>query len=130
MLVALCVGISQAALADDPTWRWNGVARIVAFGDVHGAQRELVALLQQVGVIDAEQHWSGGATHLVSVGDLIDRGPGSKAVLDLLMRLETEAPRAGGKVPAKISLSSRGAARRAGFRASLPAPDRPAGCAG
>ena len=72
--------------------------RVVAFGDVHGADRELVALLTQAGVIDAAQHWSGGATHLVSVGDLIDRGSGSKAVLDLMMRLEDEAPRAGGYV--------------------------------
>ncbi len=78
--------------------RWSGVARVVAFGDVHGAYRELVSLLQQAGVIDAQLHWSGGATHLVSLGDLLDRGPDSRAVMDLLMRLETEAPKSGGFV--------------------------------
>jgi len=98
-IAALCVVMATATFADDaPAWRWSGVQRIVAFGDVHGADRELVALLVQTGVIDAAQHWSGGATHLVSVGDLIDRGPDSKAVLDLMMRLQDEAPRAGGYV--------------------------------
>lgn len=98
-LAALCFGALGARADDAATpWRWTGVQRIVAFGDVHGADRELVALLTQVGVIDAAQHWAGGATHLVSVGDLIDRGPDSKAVLDLMMRLEEEAPRAGGYV--------------------------------
>ncbi|HET6473208.1 MAG TPA: metallophosphoesterase [Pseudomonadales bacterium] len=98
-LAALCFGVLGARADDAATpWRWTGVQRIVAFGDVHGADRELVALLTQVGVIDAAQHWAGGATHLVSVGDLIDRGPDSKAVLDLMMRLEEEAPRAGGYV--------------------------------
>ncbi len=82
----------------DSDWRWTGVDRVVAFGDVHGAHRELVALLQRTGVVDSSLHWSGGATHLVSLGDLVDRGPDSRAVLDLLMRLEDEAPKAGGFV--------------------------------
>ncbi len=90
--------VSVRAAADPPTWRWEGVGRVVVFGDVHGAYTELVALLQQTGVVDKSLHWSGGATHLVSLGDLIDRGPGSRAVMDLMMRLETEAPRAGGFV--------------------------------
>ncbi len=94
ILVAL---LTVPAAADDAE-RWSGIARVVAFGDVHGAYRELVPLLQQTGVIDAQLHWSGGATHLVSLGDLLDRGPDSRAVMDLLMRLETEAPRSGGLV--------------------------------
>jgi len=99
-IAALClVVVAAAAIADDaPIWRWTGVQRVVAIGDVHGADRELIALLTQLGVIDTTRHWAGGTTHLVSVGDLIDRGPGSKAVLDLMMRLEDEAPRAGGYV--------------------------------
>ena len=40
-------------------------------------------------------HWHGGDSHLVSTGDLLDRGPGSREVLDLLMRLEPEAQKAG-----------------------------------
>ena len=47
-------------------------------------------------VIDESLHWKAGTTHLVSLGDLMDRGPDSRKVLDLLMRLEREARDAGG----------------------------------
>jgi len=77
---------------------WSGVERVVAFADVHGAHAELSALLQSVGVIDAELRWTGGKTHLVSLGDLLDRGADSRRVMDLLMRLQREAEAAGGRV--------------------------------
>ena len=42
--------------------------------------------------------WTGGRTHLVSLGDLLDRGADSRKVMDLLMRLQGEAAAAGGQV--------------------------------
>ena len=39
-------------------------------------------------MIDGSAGWSGGRTHLVSLGDLVDRGPESRRVLDLLIRLQ------------------------------------------
>jgi hypothetical protein len=74
------------------------VDRVVAFADVHGAYEELTALLRSAGVVNADLHWSGGRTHLVSVGDLLDRGADSRKVMDLLMRLQREASAAGGRV--------------------------------
>ena len=44
------------------------------------------------------QRWAGGRTHLVQLGDVVDRGPDSRKVLDLLERLQDEARRAGGGV--------------------------------
>jgi hypothetical protein len=73
-------------------------ARVVAFGDVHGAFDEFTTLLREVGVIDGNNDWSGGKSHLVSLGDLIDRGPGSRDVVELLMKLEQQAAAAGGAV--------------------------------
>ena len=64
---------------------------MIAFGDVHGAYDELVSLLQTAGVIDDRLQWSAGATHVVSVGDLLDRGDDSRRVMNLLMRLQVEA---------------------------------------
>ena len=78
--------------------RFFDVARVVVVGDVHGAHSALVEILSATGLIDAESHWTGGATHLVSLGDLVDRGPDSRAVLDLLMRLQGEAAAQGGRV--------------------------------
>ena len=72
--------------------------RVVAFGDVHGAYEDWTALLQEVGVADADLNWVGGNAHLVSVGALIDRGPGSRKVVELMMKLEQQAAAAGGAV--------------------------------
>ncbi|HET8690835.1 MAG TPA: metallophosphoesterase [Steroidobacteraceae bacterium] len=91
----------QAALAaaqSPSAYRFTGVERVVAFADVHGAYEPLVALLRETGVVDESLRWSGGRTHLVGLGDLVDRGPQSRQVLDLLMRLEGEAAAAGGAV--------------------------------
>ncbi|HJR70764.1 MAG TPA: metallophosphoesterase, partial [Gammaproteobacteria bacterium] len=85
------------AWGEEP-WRFATAARVVAFADVHGAYDELVGLLRATGVIDAELRWNGGDQHVVSLGDVLDRGPGSRAVLDLLMRLQREAEGAGGRL--------------------------------
>ncbi len=82
----------------DTAWSCDGVARIVAVGDVHGALAEYTSILRAAGIIDAAGHWAGGESFLVSTGDLIDRGPESNAVIALLRRLEAEAPAAGGRV--------------------------------
>ncbi len=73
-------------------------ARVVAFGDVHGAYDGLSALLQANSIIDSQGQWIAGDATLISLGDLVDRGPGSRAVMDLLMRLQVEASVAGGEV--------------------------------
>jgi len=79
-------------------WHFADVDRVVAVGDVHGAYDALVSTLQAANVIDGDLAWSGGNTHLVSTGDLLDRGTGSRRVMNLLMRLEHEALQAGGRV--------------------------------
>ena len=92
MLFSL-VTLAQAAAVDVKT-----SSRVVAFADVHGAYDDWVALLRELKVLDNDLNWSGGNTHLVSVGDLIDRGPGSRDVVELLMKLDRQAESAGGAV--------------------------------
>ena len=77
---------------------YTGVERVIAFADVHGAYDDLTRLLKAAGVVDAELRWSGGRTHVVSTGDLLDRGKDSRKVMDLLMRLQGEAAAAGGQL--------------------------------
>ncbi|MEH6517402.1 MAG: metallophosphoesterase [Halioglobus sp.] len=76
----------------------NAPGRVVAFGDVHGAFDDWTALLKELNVIDAGHNWSGGNTYLVSTGDLVDRGPGSRKVVELLMKLSQQSKAAGGAV--------------------------------
>jgi len=84
------------AQADDG--HFTGVRRIVAIGDVHGAHDALLETLQAAGVLDRRLSWAAGDTHLVFTGDLLDRGPDSRRVMDLVMRLERESVLAGGRV--------------------------------
>ena len=72
--------------------------RIVVVGDIHGAGTNLAQILQAAGLIDAQRKWSGGTARLVQTGDVLDRGPEVGEAIDLLMRLEGEARRAGGRV--------------------------------
>jgi Calcineurin-like phosphoesterase len=80
---------------------WAGPARtenIVAIADVHGDFDDFVAILQRSGLVDKQNDWTGGKTIFVQVGDLLDRGPKPREVMDLMMRLEKEAGQAGGQV--------------------------------
>src|SRR5207249_3735568 len=54
--------------------------------------------LQDAQLIDAAYFWQAGTASLWFMGDLVDRGPESIAVLDLVMRLQTEAAAVGGSV--------------------------------
>ena len=96
-LLLLVLAASVRAVGAEE-WRFDDVERIVAFSDVHGDYDAMVATLQSAGVIDEELAWCGGKTNLVIVGDILDRGPGSRAAMDLLMRLEQESQLAGGRV--------------------------------
>jgi hypothetical protein len=72
--------------------------RVVAVGDVHGDLDRFTAILQKARLVDATGQWIGGNATLVQLGDLVDRGPKSRAVLDFVMTLEKDAPKRGGAV--------------------------------
>jgi hypothetical protein len=81
---------------------WTGVERVVAVGDVHGDYANFVALLRQAGLVDRKTNWTGGSSHLVQLGDVVDRGAESRKVMDLLMKLARQSEKAGGRVHALI----------------------------
>ena len=81
---------------------FQDVRRIVAIGDVHGDYQRFLELLRTAALIDAKNAWTGGDTHLVLDGDFVDRGDHSAQVLDLLMDLEPQARKAGGRLHALI----------------------------
>jgi hypothetical protein len=101
LLAAIALGAAAAAADEDPC-RVPDAPRVVAVGDVHGAYDNLVTVLRFAGILDAKDKWAGGKAHLVQTGDLLDRGQDGRKVLDLLMRLEGEARKAGGRVHALL----------------------------
>jgi len=97
-ITVLVLSLLLSTLAFGSKYDFNAPDRVVAFADVHGAYEDWTALLQEVGIIDQQFNWIGGNTHLVSLGDLVDRGPGSRKVVELLMQLDRRAEQAGGAV--------------------------------
>jgi len=99
LLLALLIFIFLTHLyAADIQCIWTGIEKIVAVGDLHGDFDNFVTILKGIGLIDEELHWTGGKTHLVQTGDIMDRGDYAKEIFDLLIRLEQEAEEAGGKI--------------------------------
>jgi hypothetical protein len=83
-------------------WEWNDVERVVAIGDIHGTHDLVTQLVRGSGLTDDELRWTGGKSHLVVVGDFVDRNSDDRAVIDLLRRLEKESAEAGGRVHALL----------------------------
>ena len=99
----LCVFFTLVLAAPAGAWAGPtnvpaGPESVVAIGDVHGDFDDFVAILRRTGLTDQQNHWAGGKTTFVQVGDQIDRGPKPREVMDLMMALEKEAPQAGGRV--------------------------------
>ena len=97
VLTALCVllfaAVSESGSIEPP-------GRVVAIGDIHGEFDGLTSILKETGLIDDNLDWSGGDAILVQTGDYTDRGPDVRRVIDLLMKLEEQAPVQGGRVVA------------------------------
>ena len=98
LLLLLLTLATAPQLAWSANWRFDDVDRVVAISDIHGAYDAMVETLKRASVLAEDLSWSGGKTHLVVVGDILDRGPQSRAAMDLLMRLEGEAETAGGMI--------------------------------
>ncbi|POR36330.1 Bis(5'-nucleosyl)-tetraphosphatase, symmetrical, partial [Tolypocladium paradoxum] len=60
--------------------------RLVVVGDIHGMDAELARLLEHV-------KFSRATDHLVAVGDMVNKGPDSTAVVSRLMALDASAVR-------------------------------------
>jgi hypothetical protein len=109
LAIALSIGVSWATapstsaqtpkpLPADPACDIRTTERVVAVGDVHGAFDNFTAILQAAKMVDARNRWSGGRSVLVQTGDIVDRGADSRRAIDLMRRLERDAPQAGGRV--------------------------------
>lgn len=76
--------------------------RRIVIGDVHGDFRAFEKLLRRLELVDRDGNWTGGKEQLIQTGDLVDRGPDSRKAIELLMKIEPQAEKAGGKVTVLI----------------------------
>ncbi len=69
--------------------------KVVVIPDIHGRLDALEAMLVHSGIVDGRWKWKGGrGQKLVQLGDLVDRGPHSKECVDLMMKIQEQAPSA------------------------------------
>ena len=71
---------------------------VYIIGDIHGQLKRLLHLLEEAHLINHKHTWIGGNAILWFLGDFVDRGPDGIEVINLVMRLQTEAAAAGGQV--------------------------------
>lgn len=73
-------------------------SRYLAISDMEGNFDAMVDLLKSNGVINDSLEWNFGSSHLVLIGDMVDRGENVVPLLWLIYKLEAEAKSAGGNV--------------------------------
>jgi serine/threonine protein phosphatase 1 len=66
-------------------WRAPDGLRIYAIGDIHGCRRELDILIAKIEADNAAR--PPARTQIIFLGDLADRGPDSRGVIERLMQL-------------------------------------------
>ena len=87
---------------------FDNVRRIIVIGDIHGDFNILITCLKKAKVINSSNEWIGKDTHVVQLGDILDkggRGIDSSAqsmeefsIFEFLNYLDTEAEKYGGRV--------------------------------
>lgn len=86
------------AFDTDPDQHIDRVERIVAMGDLHGDWDGYMATLRAARLVDDRGRWQAGKTQLVQTGDIADRGPDTRRIIEHMARLARQAERAGGRV--------------------------------
>jgi hypothetical protein len=102
LALVLASAPAQAGAKQVDDYRWEGVERVVAIGDLHGDYDNYMATLQAAGLVDRKGKWVGGETHFVQTGDVPDRGPDTLRILEHLDKLAKQAERKGGRVHSLI----------------------------
>jgi hypothetical protein len=72
--------------------------KIIAIGDLHGDLPNTLRTFRMAGLIDQDRNWIAGKTTFVQTGDIVDRGPDTIELYQLMQRLIKQAQDAGGKV--------------------------------
>jgi hypothetical protein len=91
-------GLADAKAKKVDDYHWTSVERVIAIGDLHGDYERYIDVMESAGLINKSGKWSGGKTHLVQTGDVTDRGPDSRKIIDHLVKLAKQAKKKGGYV--------------------------------
>ena len=93
----LILSLLTWTVSANSTYEFETPESVYVVADIHGAYDEIHTTLKTHNIIDEKDNWSAGTSHFISLGDLIDRGPSSRKILELFMKLQIEAEKAGGR---------------------------------
>ena len=65
---------------------YSGIKRIIVIGDIHGDLKILLKCLKLAKLIDNKNNWIGGNTHVVQLGDILDKG--GRGIMDKTIYME------------------------------------------
>lgn len=68
---------------------------LFVIGDLHANFDACCTVLRGLEIVDSSLHWQGSSIDVVQLGDICDRGPNSRDIYELFMRLQREAAAAG-----------------------------------
>ena len=92
--LCVCLGACSLLQPSEP--------RLVAVGDFHGDYGAFENVMSRAGLMNESGNWAGGNTLVIQVGDIADRGPDSRQIIEHLRRLQAQAAMTGGQVVALI----------------------------
>ena len=95
-IVFILLVFTSYGFADQAAFQTEG--KVYSIGDLHGDLQSFRKALLAKKLIDKNDHWIGEDAHLVLVGDLVDRGPETRQLMEYVMSLEEKASKSGGKV--------------------------------
>ncbi|MEM6536852.1 MAG: metallophosphoesterase [Pseudomonadota bacterium] len=100
LIGVLALAVTGPVLAQSADLHRSGplTEQVIAVGDVHGDYSAYIEILSAAGLIDQDLDWAGGRTTLIQVGDVTDRGPDSRQIIDHLRDIQKQADKVGGKV--------------------------------
>ena len=90
LLSSLAPRTAFSAGNDEPT--------IIAVGDIHGDYEAFRSILSEASLIDSDGDWTGGDKIFVQTGDIPDRGPDTRRILEHLQKLQKQAKKSKGEV--------------------------------
>lgn len=83
---------------DRAPFEFEEVDSLYVFGDTHGNYKFVIDILREQKIINDQLEWMGGKSHLVFVGDILDRGDDALRLAWFIKDLEENAQTRGGKV--------------------------------
>ncbi len=93
-LIYTAVAIAGCAAAQSA----QAQQRIVTVGDLHGDYDAYESIIIAAGLSDSRGRWVGDDAIFVQTGDIPDRGPDSRKIIDHIRKLQKRAEKKGGSV--------------------------------